>query len=93
MWPATLHTNNLCVSGTGGDRVSTADDEAEQDGSDVAVCVFTKRALDLPQGELELRNPGLGSPKMYSFAIPVNTDVVARATQKNCPKQQTPLYK
>ena len=51
VWPATLHTNDLCVSGTGGDRVSTADDEAEQDGSDVAVCEFTKRALDFPQGE------------------------------------------
>ena len=41
----------ICVSGTGGDRSSTADDEAEQDGSDVAVCEFTKRALDFPQGE------------------------------------------
>ena len=70
------------MSGTGGDRGSTAVDGAEQDGDSVDVCGSTKRAVDFPQGELELRHPGLGSTKMYSFRFPVNTDVVARATQK-----------
>ena len=50
VWPATIHTND-CVVGTGGDRSSLADDLAEQDGNDGAVCGSTRRALDFPQGE------------------------------------------